>query len=123
MQCAAEIVRFCRCNCISTLTANRSGAVSVIRTGVRCFVFGDGTAVILTNMPVSGSVIVQCAAEIVRFCRCNCISAFADNRSGTVSVIRAAVCAVALLPGVVSHIAALGSALMPVVGVVFAPIL
>ena len=59
------VVGICRCNGISAFTDDRSCAVSVICAGVRRFGFGDGTAVVLTSVPVSGSVIMPFTAEIV----------------------------------------------------------
>ena len=77
---AAEIVSVRRCNRISTFAFDRSCAVSVIRAGVRYFGFGDITAVVLTNVPMSVSVIVPFAAEIVSF-RLN------HNRIGMVDTV------------------------------------
>ena len=77
---AAEIVRFRRSNRISAFAFDRGCAVSVIRAGVRRFGFGDITTVVLTNAPMSVSVIVPFAAEIVIF-RLN------HNRIGMVDTV------------------------------------
>ena len=56
---------------------------------MRCFGVGNGTAVVLTSMPVTVVVFVACAAEIVRFrLNYNRIGMIdTGNRCGTVAVI------------------------------------
>ena len=65
MPLAVAMLGICCSNYISAFTDDRGCAVAVIRAGVRCFGFGDGTAVILTNVPMSVFVFVPFAAEIM----------------------------------------------------------